>query len=499
MRKEKKYILAVDQSTTGTKAILFDREGEAVHKCYLEHRQYYPRQSWVEHDALELLENVRTLIYRVLDEAKALAEEVASIALTNQRETVLIWDKTNGKPVYHAIVWQCNRGIEICRRLGSQEGFPEKVKEVTGLPLSEYFSAAKMAWIVENIPGVRESMEEDRLLCGTIDSWLTWNLSVEKVHVTDYTNASRTQLFDLRKCCWDLELIKAFSLKESMFPALAASDEIVGHMQMGEVLVPISGLIGDSQGALFAQTGFEDGIKVTYGTGSSVMYNVGARYCATDQLAVSVACACQGTVNYALEGNINSTGATLKWMADQMRLVDSVGEVEELAGKVSDAGGVYLVPAFSGLGAPYWEGNAKAILYGMDFGTTKEHIVRAMLESIAYQIRDVVDCVEESAGVRITQIRADGKPTENQLLMQFQADILKKEIVVSRVTEASAYGSTLLAGLAVGFWKKEEIPDLLKTSKHIVPRMTEEKVGKYYEGWKRAVAVSIGKQERNGL
>lgn len=495
--EEKRYILAVDQSTTGTKAILFDREGEPVHKCYLEHRQFYPRQSWVEHDAEELLKNVRTLIFRVLEETKTGAEELASIALTNQRETTLIWDKTDGKPVYHAIVWQCNRGIEICRRLSAREGFAAKVKEVTGLPLSEYFSAAKLAWILENVAGVRELMEQDRLLCGTIDSWLVWNLSVEKAHVTDYTNASRTQLFDLKKCCWDPELVEAFSLKESMLPGLAASDEIVGHMQIGEVLVPIAGLIGDSQGALFAQTGFEDGIKVTYGTGSSVMYNVGSRYCAADKLAVSIACACQGEVNYALEGNINSTGATLKWMVDQMRLVDNIGQVEEIAGKVPDAGGVYLVPAFSGLGAPYWEGDAKAVLYGMDFGTTKEHIVRAMLESIAYQIRDVVDCVEESAGVQIREIRADGKPTENQLLMQFQADILGKEIVVSRVQEASAYGSALLAGLASGFWKKEEIQSLLKTSGHIVPQMEKEKVQTYYEGWKRAVAASIGKQERN--
>ncbi len=493
MKKEKRYILAVDQSTTGTKAILFNREGVPVHKCYLEHRQYYPRQGWVEHDGEELLGNVRTLIFRVLEEAGAEASEVASIALTNQRETVLIWDKTTGKPLYHAIVWQCNRGIEICRRLDSREGFAGKVKEITGLPLSEYFSGAKLAWMVEHVPGVRDLMEQDRLLWGTIDSWLVWNLSVEKAHVTDYTNASRTQLLDLRKCCWDPELMEAFSLKESMFPRLVSSDEIAGHMQIGEELVPVSGLIGDSQGALFAQTGFEDGIKVTYGTGSSVMYNVGSRYCPAGRLAVSVACACEGKVNYALEGNINSTGATLKWMTDQMGLVDRVEEAEELAGRVEDTGGVYLVPAFSGLGAPYWEGDAKAILYGMDFGTRKEHIVRAMLESIAYQIRDVVDCIEESAGVEITQIRADGKPTENKLLMQFQADILNKEIVVSKVQEASAYGSALLAGLAVGFWEKGEIKSLLKTAGRIVPRMEQEKVQTYYDGWKHAVAVSIGK------
>lgn len=490
---EKKYILAIDQSTAGTKAILFDRQGEIIHKCYLGHMQYYPCEGWVEHDPEELVRNVKTLIFQVLDEAKVNALEVSSIALTNQRETIVLWDKYTGKSVYHAIVWQCNRGIDICNRLRKEEGFSDRVKKITGLPLSEYFSAAKMAWIVENIEGVKDKVQEGSILCGTIDSWLVWNLSIEKAHVTDYTNASRTQLLDLSKGQWDNELIKKFSLSETMLPRLVYSDQIVGHMHIDNALIPIAGLIGDSQGALFAQTGFEGGIKVTYGTGSSVMYNAGSELCKSDRLSTSIACSCMGTVYYGLEGNINSTGATLKWLADKMKLVNDVGEVEKLAKKVSNSDGVYFVPAFSGLGAPYWAGNAKAILYGMNFGTTKEHIVRAALESIAYQIRDVVECIEESTGLKIEKIKADGKATENQLLMQFQSDILGKEIEISRVQEASAYGAALLSGLASGFWKKEDIQPLLKISRSIFPKMQEKDVRRNYTGWKHAVTVSIGK------
>lgn len=490
---EKKYILAVDQSTAGTKAILFNRQGEIVHKCYLGHRQYYPLEGWVEHDAEELIRNVKTLIFQILEESKIKVSEVSSIALTNQRETVVLWDKYTGKPVYHAIVWQCNRGIDICSRLRSEEGFAERVKAITGLPLSEYFSASKMAWIVENVEGVKDKVQEGRILCGTVDSWLVWNLSIEKAHVTDYTNASRTQLLDLSKGCWDKKLIEKFSLEETMLPQLVYSDQIVGHMCIDDIYIPIAGVIGDSQGALFAQTGFEGGIKVTYGTGSSVMYNVGSELCMSDKLATSIACSCMGTVYYGLEGNINSTGATLKWLTDKLKLINDIDQAEKLAGAVADNGGVYFVPAFSGLSAPYWAGNAKAILYGMNFGTTKEHIVRAALESIAYQICDVVECIEESTGLKIKKIKADGKATENQLLMQFQADILEKEIAISRVQEASAYGAALLAGLASGFWKKEDIHSLLKISRCIFPKMKKENVRKNYTGWKYAVTASIGK------
>ena len=489
---ERRYILAVDQSTTGTKAILFNRKGEVEHKCYMEHNQYYPKQGWVEHDAEELLANVRTLIRRVVDEGDAKAEDIASIALTNQRETILAWDKVTGKPVYHAIVWQCNRGSDICRKLREEGETAERIQEITGLPLSEYFSAAKLAWIMQNVEGVDELLRQDRLRCGTIDCWLAWNLSVEQAHVTDYTNASRTQLMDLKKGCWDEWLGEKFGLRMSMLPDLVNSDEIVGHMVIDGTMVPIAGLIGDSQGALFAQTGFENGIKVTYGTGSSVMYKTGAGFVESEKLAVSVACACSGTVYYALEGNINSTGATLKWMTDKMRLVENVKEIETLAGEVPDNGGVYLVPAFSGLGAPYWAGNAKAVLYGMDFSSTKEYIARAGLESIAYQIHDVVACMEEEFGTKIEQIRVDGKPTENAILMQFQSDILNKKILISKVQEASAFGAALLAGLASKFWKKEEIPALLKVAGSYEPKMEKDKVDKFCREWKRAVAASIG-------
>ena len=489
----KKYILAIDQSTAGTKAVIFDRRGELIYKCSREHQQYYPKQGWVEHDAEEPLFHTRMLIANALKESEIGAEELACIALTNQRETALIWDKYTGKPVYRAIVWQCNRGTEICARLTAEPEVPEKIKRITGLPLSEYFSAAKLAWIVENVEGVKELMSQNKLLCGTIDSWLVWNLSAEKAHVTDYTNASRTQLFDLEKKTWNDWLINKFGLKVSMFPKIVSSDDIVGHMLLDNILVPIAGLVGDSQGALFAQTGLGEGIKVTYGTGSSIMYKIGNQPCYSDNLAVSVACACLGEICYGLEGNVNSTGATLKWLVEKARFTKNVEDIEKLAAAVQDNGGVYLVPAFSGLGAPYWSGNAKAVLYGMNFGTTKEHIARAAIESIAYQIHDVIDCMEKETGVSAVRIRADGKPTENQFLMQFQADVLGKTVTVSKVQEASAFGAALLAGLAVGFWNKEEISGLIKDSVSYFPLEKWEKVKNYCQEWKQSVQASIGK------
>lgn len=487
----KQYVLAVDQSTTGTKAILFDRKGNIKHKCYQEHRQYYPQPGWVEHDAEELLSNVRVVIERSLRESGVGPHELASIALCNQRETILIWDQFAGKPVYHAIVWQCNRGEDICRRLSEKPGFAARVREITGLPLSPYFSAAKLAWMMEHVPGLSQLAKVGRLKCGTIDSWLAWNLTEEQAHVTDYSNASRTQLMDLRKLCWDQALLSSFSLEESMMPSIVGSDTIVGHMRLGDTLVPVSGLVGDSQGALFAQTGFERGVKITYGTGSSVMYQLGPQWKDAGQLALSVASSCCGQVNYGLEGNINSTGATLKWLKDGLELVSDMEELEQLAASVEDARGAYLVPAFTGLGAPHWDSGARAMLYGMEFGTNKAHVVRAALESIAYQVRDVVAAMEDREA--IAQIRVDGKPTENRLLMQFQSDILGKELAVSRIQEASAFGAALLAGLATGFWSRKEVGMLSQPEVVYRPQMNAGRAQQLCSGWSRAVAAAMKK------
>ena len=485
---ESRYILAVDQSTTGTKAILFNDKGLAVQQCYKEHVQYHPQAGWVEHDPEELHQNVKELIYKTISEAGISVSQIASIALTNQRETALIWDKVTGKPVYNAIVWQCNRAAAICNEL-KEKGYSERVKEITGLLLSEYFSAAKLAWIVHNVDGVKQLMQEDRLLCGTIDSWIIWKISAEKAHITDYSNASRTQLFNLKTLDWDMQLLEAFSLKPAMMPRIVSSNEIVGHMEIEGQSVRISGIMGDSHGALFAQTGFSRGVKATYGTGSSVMMNIGEKISMGDKLSTSVAFGYSGKVNYALEGNINSTGATIKWMADSMKLIPGVGEAEALATGVSGTDGVYFVPAFVGLGAPHWDSRVKALICGISFNTEKSHIVRAALESIAYQIKDVVDCIEEYSGIHIAALRVDGKPSENKFLMHFQADILGKSIIKNSIKEASAYGSALMAGLATGVWQESDIENLLKTGDTIECSMSKEQANKLYEGWKNAIKM----------
>lgn len=485
------FIIAVDQSTTGTKVLLIDRSGNIVCKSYCEHRQIMPAAGYVEHDPLELLDNVKKLIRSVIVKSGICAENICCIAITNQRETVIAWDKATGQPVYNAIVWQCNRAGKQCEHIRSI-GLEETVAGKTGLPLSEFFSAAKLNWIIDNVKEAAEKKKNHTLICGTVDSWLVWNLSEEKNHVTDYSNASRMQLLDLHTLSWDKEIVKAFSLDLDMLPDIVFSDTVVGHMRIDGVSVPIAGLIGDSHGALFAQSGTGTALKVTYGTGSSIMMGTGSKLVHCGKLATTVAYAYNGNVNFAVEGNVNSTGATIKWTADKLGLLPSAAEAEQIALDAKVDSGVYFVPAFGGLGAPYWAPNAKAAIIGMSFDTDRKDIVKAALESIAYQITDVVCELESESGVHIDRIRVDGKPTENSLLMQFQADISGKELIKNGVEEASAYGAAIMGGLAVGFWKLDEIDTLIRQRESIKPHMSEQKRRVLLDGWHDAVRRSIG-------
>jgi glycerol kinase len=486
-----KYIIAVDQSTTGTKALLIDSEGNINHRCYLEHKQILPASGWVEHNPYELLENIRTLLGRMLDECGLRSADIQCIALTNQRETVLAWDKETGRPVYNAIVWQCNRASAQCAHI-REMGLEKTVTEKTGLPLSEFFSASKLAWIIDNIPEAVRLRNQNRLACGTVDTWIVWNLSRERKHITDYTNASRTQLFNINTLDWDKELVEAFGLSIEMLPDVISSDTVVGHMDLNGRDIPIAGVIGDSHGALFAQSGLKMGMKVTYGTGSSIMLGTGEKIVRCGNLASTVAYAFNSHVYYALEGNINSTGATLKWVTDKLELIEAAGDAEKMACSLKSNGGVYFVPAFGGLGAPHWEPSAKAVIYGMSFDSDKRHIVRSALESIAFQIADVVTELERS-GVEINELHVDGKPTENKFLMKFQAGITGKRITKNRVEEASAYGASLMAGLATKYWKIDDINGLIRYGETIKPNMSEHERESMLNGWREAVRASIGK------
>ena len=485
-----KYIIAVDQSTTGTKVLLVDHSGIIKHKRYKEHTQILPAPGWVEHDPMELLENVKTLIKELMDDCHVHGDDLQSIAVTNQRETVLAWDKDTGKPVYNAIVWQCNRADKQCAHI-REIGMEVQVSEKTGLPLSEFFSAAKLAWIIDNVPEASLLRDQGKLLCGTIDSWLVWNMSKEKVHITDYSNASRTQLFNINTLTWDSELVEIFGLRLEMLPKVIYSDEVAGHMEIEGIDVPIAGIIGDSHGALFAQSGIKMGMKVTYGTGSSIMVGTGNDIVRCARLASTVSYAFNEHVYYAVEGNINSTGATLKWVTDKLQLVESAAKSEEMACQLNSNGGVYFVPAFGGLGAPYWEPTAKAVIYGLTFDSDRRHVVRAALESIAFQIAEVISELEEN-GVDIDEMRVDGKPTENKFLMKFQAGITGKKITKNGVEEASAYGAVLMAGLATGYWGTEEIDSLVRNGETITPDMEDAEKERLIKGWHKAVTAAIG-------
>ncbi|MBO4754706.1 MAG: glycerol kinase GlpK [Bacteroidales bacterium] len=486
-----KYIISIDQSTSATKALLFDEQCKLLTRASVAHRQYYPKAGWVEHDAEEIYGNTIKAIGQLL-EGRDLDPEKYTLAITNQRETVVAWDKQTGKPVYHALVWQDTRGAELCRSWRKVEGMEQLVEQRSGLKVDPNFCASKICWILDNVEGARAKAEAGELLVGTIDCWLVWKLTSGRTFATDYTNASRTMLFNIYQLAWDADLLKATGIPLAALPEPRPCDARYGETTVEglfKVPIEIAGVLGDSHGALIGQMCFDAGTgKVTYGTGSSVMLNIGKEpHKAPEGLVTSIGFSILGKTYYAYEGNIYSTGATLMWMADQMKLIESPAETEAIANSVDSNGGVYLVPAFSGLGAPWWQDQVKAAIVGMTFNTTRAHIVRAAVESIAYQVTDLVKAMTGTTGITISELSADGGPTGNRFLMQFQADLLDADIVCTDVEDASALGAVVVNGFARRVWTR---PDEVSRLKNIVKRITPaptEVTSEVYSAWRRAV------------
>ena len=480
-------IIAIDQSTSSTKALLFDEQCRIVARTNVDHKQYYPQTGWVEHDAEEIYQNM----VKAISQLPLQEEAVYSIALTNQRETAVVWNKLTGKPIANAVVWQDTRGAELCRQLRA-EGRADMVMAKSGLLIDPNFSASGVKWLLDNIEGARQQAQRGELLMGTIETWLIWRLTGGQVHATDYTNASRTMLFNIHTMQWDDDLLALFDIPRSMMPEVMPCDAIYGETTVEGIFaapIQIAGVLGDSHGALVGQMCFTKGSgKVTYGTGSSVMVNIGEEpKSAPAGLVTSVGYSAFGKTYYGFEGNIYSTGATLKWIADQLQLVGHPSEMEALATSVPDNGGVYIVPAFSGLGAPWWQSDVKGAVFGLTFATTKAHFLRAALESIAYQIKDLVDVMARATGGRLQEICADGGPTKNQFLMQFQANMLETPVVCTEVDDASALGAVIMNGFARGLWKSfDEVIPLRKVTKVYQPENDAQRFT-LYQQWRNAV------------
>jgi glycerol kinase len=488
---EKKYVLALDQGTTSSRAILFDRSGNIVGAAQKEFTQIYPKAGWVEHDAMEIWGTQSGVAREVLETAGILPQEIAAIGITNQRETAIVWDKNTGKPIYNAIVWQDRRTAGICDELKAK-GLEPYIRENTGLVADAYFSGTKVKWILENVEGAREKAQRGDLLFGTVDTWLIWNLTRGQVHATDYSNASRTLLYNIKELRWDEKLLQELGIPVSMLPEVRSSSAVYGVTDpntFGGAEIPIAGVAGDQQAALFGQTCFEAGMaKNTYGTGCFMLMNTGTKAVASKSgLLTTIAWGIEGKVEYALEGSIFIAGAAIQWLRDGLKLFDSASDSEYYAGKVKDTDGVYVVPAFAGLGAPYWDMYARGAIFGLTRGTKKEHIVRATLHSLAYQTKDVLGAMESDSGLKLQSLRVDGGATANNLMMQFQADILGVTVQRPKVTETTALGAAYLAGIAVGFWDKREIAEQVNADAVFEPHMDEQTRAKLYKGWKKAV------------
>lgn len=485
------YIIAIDQSTSATKAMLFNEQCEMMLRVNKAHRQIYPQAGWVEHDAMEIYNNAVSAVKDLLanDDPKA---NHYSLCITNQRETVVVWDRLTGLPVYNAVVWQCMRGADICNRLKA-EGYGPMVQEKSGLLIDPYFAASGAKWILDNVPGAREKAERGQLLMGTIESWLIWKLTGGQSHVSDFTNASRTMLMNIHTLEWDDDLLRLFTIPRLMMPQLLPCDAVFGQTTVEGLFtepITIAGVLGDSHGALVGQMCFDEGLgKATYGTGSSVMVNIGEKAAPAPQgLVTSIGFAAKSKVFYAFEGNIHSTGATLKWLEQQLGMIGSPAEVEAEAAKVPDTGGVYFVPAFAGLGAPWWNDKARAAVMGMTLSTTRAHFLRAALESIAYQITDLVQAMTHTAGVSLKELRVDGGPTRNMLLMQMQADCLRVPVNCSVVEEASALGAVVMNGLSRRVWPSfDEVARLRKSKWTLTAQDNAGHINNLIDGWHQAV------------
>ena len=496
-----KYIIALDQGTTSSRAIIFDKEQNILDLSQKEFTQIYPKAGWVEHNPLEIWASQYGVLQEVIAKANITPEDIAAIGITNQRETTIVWDKNTGEPVYNAIVWQCRRTADIVDKLKEDDEFGTYVKENTGLLLDAYFSATKIKWILDNVDGARERAEKGELLFGTVDTWLVWKLTNGKVHVTDYTNASRTMLYNIKELKWDEKILERLGIPKAMLPEVKNSSEVYGYTNLGGtggIRVPIAGMAGDQQCALFGQTCFQPGSsKNTYGTGCFLLMNTGDKMIHSKKgLVTTIAIGIDNKVEYALEGSVFVGGAVIQWIRDELQLVTDAADTEYFANKVEDNGGVYVVPAFTGLGAPHWDMYARGAIFGLTRGANRNHIIRAALESIAYQSKDLIDAMEEDSGCKLKTLRVDGGASRNNLLMQFQADITGSEVVRPIITETTALGAAYLAGLAVGFWEsKEEIATKWAVSQSYTPNLDEDKKEKLYRGWKKAVERAKGWEE----
>jgi len=491
-----KYILALDQGTTSSRAMLFDRDGNVRASTNQEFKQHYPQPGWVEHDAEEIWQSQLAVAEKALAEARVRPQDLAAIGITNQRETVVLWDRQTSKPLHHAIVWQCRRTANMCDRI-RQEGFDKTIRDKTGLVTDAYFSGTKIAWLLENVPGARAGAERGELACGTIDTWLVWRLTRGRVHATDCSNASRTMLFNLRTLTWDEEILRYLHIPPSLLPAVKSSSAVIGETDLFGGCVPIAGIAGDQQASLLGHQCFRRGqVKNTYGTGCFLLMNTGPEIPRSQSgLLATIAWGRNGQTVYALEGSVFIAGAAIQWLRDELKLIQNPAESEQMAQAVPDNHGVYFVPAFVGLGAPHWDAYARGTIVGLTRGANRNHLVRAALEAIAYQTREVVDAMAKDSGLRPEVLRVDGGAARNNFLCQFQADVLGIPVERPATTESTALGAAYLAGLATGFWKDEqELAGQLKVDRRFEPAMDSSRREELYEGWQRAVERAKGWQ-----
>ncbi len=491
----KKYILALDEGTTSARTVIFDKQGNIVSCAQKEFKQIYPKSGYVEHDPMEIYAAQYATMTEAVLQSGIDPKEIAAIGITNQRETTICWDKTTGKPIYNAIVWQCRRTADYCEELKAN-GLSDKIREKTGLPIDAYFSATKIKWILDNIDGAKEKAEKGELLFGTVDSWLIWKLTEGRLHVTDYTNASRTMLFNIKTLCYDDELLELFGIPKSMLPEVKSSSEVYGEIDFLGTKIAISGIAGDQQAALYGQCCFNKGdVKNTYGTGCFLLMNCGREAVINSAgLICTLAAAKKGEKpNYALEGSVFVGGAVIQWLRDELGLIRDSADSEYFAAKVNSSGEVYVVPAFAGLGAPYWDMYARGTIVGLTRGSGRNHIIRAALESIAYQTNDLLVAIKDTTDIKINSLMVDGGASKNNLLMQFQSDISNTNIIRSKSAEATALGAAYLAGLAVGFFKSEdELLALKQNEKPFTPKMSESERDNLIKGWKKAVNCAKG-------
>ena len=485
----KKYVAALDQGTTSSRCIIFDKMQHIVSEAQQEYPQIYPQAGWVEHNPLDIYSSQHAVLLEAIEKAGISADEIAAIGVTNQRETTIVWEKATGRPIYNAIVWQCRRTAEICEELEAT-GIGDYIKQNTGLRIDAYFSGTKIKWILDNVAGAKEKAKAGELLFGTVDTWLIWKLTEGRTHVTDYTNASRTMLYNIREKCWDKKILEALDVPESMLPQVKTSSEPYGYTVIDGVEVPIAGIAGDQQAALFGQTCFDKGdVKNTYGTGCFLLMNMGKDIVISKNgLLTTMAASADGKPRYALEGSVFVGGAVIQWLRDELGLVRDSSDTGYFASKVKDNGGVYVVPAFTGLGAPYWDMYARGAIFGLTRGSNRCHIIRAALESIAYQVKDVIDAMAADTGADIGDLRVDGGASANDVLMQFQADIIGKRTLRPVIKETTALGAAYLAGLAVGFWSDmDEIKSRWTLERSYDPQMPAQEVERNLAGWHRAV------------